>query len=281
MNLKERQEVYNKMWGKLKGPSRERALEEIMRQYMKNVHDQHPPRPVGKANYVGIEIECFSDLEETEVMELILKHNLEKHVNIGEDGSIEEDFGQAYELRILSKESELSSVLKKLAKIFKEGKFGVNGSCGLHIHLDMRNRNFKECYDKLLKFQHIMFGLVKSERWTSEFCEWNNDDKPGSRFKAVNEQSYSEHKTIEIRLHHGTLNVGRIENWIKLLLKAIKRKEIKRIESKEEVIKWAGANKKLKQYIGKNFNKSWLKSRDLIIAGGHSEDPDDHYDMWR
>jgi hypothetical protein len=226
----------------------------------------NPPEPIGKNNYVGIEVECFSDLEEIEVMQLLLEFDLEKYVNIGDDGSIEADYGNSYELRILSTEKELSVVLKNLGLLFKAGKFGVNDSCGLHVHLDMRNRNVNKCYKKLLKFQHLMFPLVNKDRWNNEYCSWSLESEKYGR-DAVNFGAYDDHQTIEIRLHHGTLDVKRIGNWISLLLRAIKNSPIKEINSKSQAVKWAGNNKKLKSYIKKEFDTSWFKEKQLVIPG--------------
>jgi uncharacterized protein YbcC (UPF0753/DUF2309 family) len=41
----------------------------------------------------------------------------------------------------------------------------------------------------------------------------------GDRRYAINVQAFNEHKTIEVRMHQGTLNPDELIPWIKLLLK--------------------------------------------------------------
>jgi hypothetical protein len=202
---------------------------------------------------------------------LLLEHDLEKFVQVTDDGSIRAEAGKnnTYEFRILCPETKLALVLKRLAKFFKAGKFAVNSSCGLHVHLDMRNRNVLDCYNRLLKFQHIMFGLVSSKRWNNQYCKWSLETTgfgmPTSRFRAVNSKSYSKHRTIEIRLHEGTLDPKKISNWVNLLLKAIGSKTVPEVNTKEDVVKWLAKNRKLKSYVNKEFNEQWFEARRRII----------------
>jgi hypothetical protein len=239
-----------------------------------NQENPFKPGETEKKNYVGIEVECFSNLNDIEVMELLIENDLENHINIGDDGSIDESYGNSFELRILSLERELPAVLKRLGAFFKAGKFGTNDTCGLHVHLDMRNRNVEKCYQKLLKFQHLMFPLVDKERWTNEYCIWSIETDKFSR-DAVNYCAYVEHRTIEIRLHQGTTDVKRIQNWVNLLLRAIKSPPIKDIKSKVAAVKWAGKNKALKSYINKEFKVSWFREKEDVMDHYREEDNGD------
>ena len=246
-----------------------------------NQNHENPPVPISKDKYVGIEVECYGPLEHKDVMKLVLEHDLENCLNIGDDGSIEPDYvaGHSdpctYEFRILSTEKELPKLFKNLKAFFKAGKFKTNYTCGLHVHLDMRNRNVEKCYAKLLKFQQIMFPLVEPDRWINEYCDWSlSNDRFERRMTAVNYMAYEEHQTLEVRLHHGTVDVSKIENWVRLLLKAIKSAPVKEITSKKAAVKWAGKDSKLKAYISKEFNTKFFKKKDAVMMGYEGQNTD-------
>lgn len=260
------------------------VLDALIENYVRNERFKHIPKPEGKKNYVGIEVECYSLVSRNEIMKMILEQDLESYIDMHDDGSIQPPYipqnnlfltqprYHTYELRILVRENELEQLFKKLKVFFKQGKFKTNSSCGLHVHLDMRHRDVDACYKKLIKFQHIMFGLVNNNRWNSEYCQWANEDKTKEeRFSAVNFESYDKHKTLEIRLHHGTTDVKKIENWVNLLLKAVNSKPIGEIKSKSDVLKFAGRNKQMKTYL-KTFKNQWFKRREKVMKGFEEED---------
>lgn len=225
------------------------------------------PKAKTKTNYVGIEIECFTRYDRLDLIEKIIELGLEKNVQPTEDGSVEADFGDDCELRILLPEKELVSGLKKISKLFVKGQFGVNGTCGLHIHLDMRNRNVEECYKRLINFQDILFAMVKRERWTNSYCIYTKVQDKDNRYVAINKDSaYQAHKTIEVRLHHATLDMKRIEQWVKLLLRVIGTKTPPPKETKAAVVKW-GKKQRLGSYISKNFNESWFDEKKRVAGG--------------
>lgn len=219
------------------------------------------PTAKEKINYVGIEIECFSRYDKGELQEKFLEHDI-KNVQIDTDGSIEPDFGEDFELKVLLKEKDLKAGLSKLGKVVKKGKFGVNDSCGLHIHLDMRNRDVEKCYQKLLKFQDVLFSMVDKDRWSSEYCQYNRKYGVSGHYSAINKDSaYAEHRTIEIRLHHATLDMKKIEKWISLLLTIIGTKNPPTLDTKAKVIKWAKDKRSLKTYLTKTVNPEWFERR--------------------
>jgi hypothetical protein len=261
-----------KVWKKIKkGLGAIQIFEDCLEEYASQINKTKKPKSY--QNHVGIEIECFSSYKQLQVAELLLLHDLEKYVQVTDDGSISPETGKrnTYEFRILSTEKQLHMVLKKLNKFFKVGKFAVNNSCGMHVHLDMRNRDMNMCYTKLLKFQHIMFGLVSSKRWNNYYCRWTKETtRPiealmSNRFKAVNFTSYRKHRTIEIRLHEGTLDTKKIQNWVNLLLKAIGSSSLPDIQTKKDAVNWVAKDKQLKSYIKKEFNDIWLKRRSSVI----------------
>lgn len=246
--------------------------------YKNEIHNRNRPAPKGKKNYVGIEIECYSHLEETEVMELLLTHDLEFYMNVSDDGSIECD-ANSYELRILIPEKDLSKVLGKVGAFLKAGKFKANWSCGLHVHLDMRNRDMEKCYEKLVKIQDVLYGMVSKPRWMSDYCKFSKPSAESDRFTAINKTAYRVHETIEIRLHHGCVDVKRIENWVNLLLKAVKSVSVPKFTSKTDVLKWANKNKKLRSYLKKDYNSEWFQAKPKIMEYDYDLGYDDYNDI--
>ncbi len=231
------------------------------------VYPNQTLKPKVITNHVGIEIECFSNLDWDEVKALIYAHDLESYVNLSTDGSIENpDSTEAYELRLLIPETKLTDVLSRFKKFTKKAKLRTNSSCGLHVHLDMRKRNAKNCYDRLMKFQDVLFGLVAKNRWGNEYCEWTCFTNSLGRYVAINKLSLAKHNTIEIRLHEGTTDADKIEKWVRLLLNVISSKNtIPEVQNKNDVLSWKGLSKDLKKYVSKNFKDDWFKRKNKII----------------
>lgn len=228
-------------------------------------------KPKVKKNHIGVEIECFSHIHKLRCYQLLIKHKLAKYVNIGYDGSIDTDNNEKeYELRVLIPESQLKVVLKRLGLFLKEGRFRVNDSCGLHVHLDMRQRKMMDCYEKLLKVQDILFGLVNKNRWNNQYCKYTNKNA-NNRFTAINKESFQKHKTIEVRLHHGSIDVKEIGNWINLLLKAINTKSPQAIKNRVGILKWTGKNKKLRSYVKSKFNPEFFKIKNSVVDGSYRQ----------
>jgi hypothetical protein len=234
--------------------------------------DESELKPKTKDKYLGLEIECFGNISAGRLHYLVYELDLEKYVQIGFDGSVDnpysgylddevsDDYGddsllvpdEGYELRVLIKERELSKVLKQLDVLFKRAKLKVDDSCGLHVHFDMRNRNYDACYEKLVKFQTAMYPLVDSSRHYNDYCNANEPGNPhhkNQKYRAINGGAYAQHKTIEVRLHHGTMDVKRIESWIKLVLCAINAPAVPEIKTKKDLLTWKHFNKSLKGYV--------------------------------
>lgn len=240
-------------------------MDDLVEEYVDNaIPLKTRPKSNEKTNYIGIEFECFSSYDRGEMLEKFIEHNLEDIVDIGEDSSICADFGDEYELRFLLKEKELKKQLARISKVIKKGKFGVNDSCGLHIHLDMRNRDVEKCYERLLKFQDVMFSMVNSDRWNNEYCKYNRPGDSNGHYTAINkDDAYADHRTIEIRLHHATMDMNQIEKWISLLLTIIGTKNPPPLDTKAKILNWAKDKRSLKAYIAKNFDSEWLETEKI------------------
>jgi len=203
--------------------------------------DAFSPNTGGK--YVGIEIEMVSPISRDLLAIALVNEKLDSYVTIGFDESIDtedydsdeyDDGNYGLELRVLCLQSELKGVVTKLTALMKELDCFVNHTCGLHIHLDMRNRDSMQCYTKLAAAQGLLYSVVSTNRRESSYCKptlygeyaryVGSKEMPWSR-NGINVRSLLEHNTIEIRIHEGTLDAKEIINFTRLLINIIDRKE--------------------------------------------------------
>ena len=97
-----------------------------------------------------------------------------------------------HELSVLFKEKDLTSTLKYLKKDLLAIQASVNKTCGLHVHLDMRERGVAGSYSRLVKAQSLLFKLVDKSRHSNSFCERSpNDWKDSDHYSAINANGYT------------------------------------------------------------------------------------------
>lgn len=232
------------------------------------VYRNEHKRPKLATDHVGIEVECYTYTKEQDLKKIIYTNDLENYVNVGNDNSIRPPNTKysKFELRILIPEAELKTVFPRLKNAFAEASLKVNESCGLHVHLDMRNRDLTKCFNRLCAFQDVLFGLVDPDRWKNRYCYYTTNTNKNERYLAINKSSYRKHKTLEVRLHHGTVNIRKIEKWVGLLLNIINSKSpIPQFTSKTEILKWKGLRQSLRNYIRVNFNDNWFLEKSRAI----------------
>ena len=218
-------------------------------------------KPRGKIKkYVGIEIEFVSLFNLSDCRNKLREHKMHKWCDIVTDGSIEGPSGEdlrsdewndqslwGLELRILSTEGDLSKRMPIVQEFLNEVAMQVNESCGLHVHLDMRNRDIETVAKIFLNRQQEFRGMVPYHRQESTYChplredslyeerieqlpfDWRTATYPrkvtkifttrkSGRYSDINVTAYNKHKTIEIRIHEGTLDCSEILNWCKYLI---------------------------------------------------------------
>jgi hypothetical protein len=168
---------------------------------------------------------------------------------------------------ICSPESMINTIIKKLLDVIKKEANGyVNSSCGLHVHLDMRSRNISKCYRRLFNNKKYLFKLLPDSRlFNNRYCQPNEnknylqEKKRNDRYLHFNPISYEKHKTLEIRMHTGSLNYTKIKNWIELLLKIVDNgSTTKEPLNYKEFKKRTKISRKLEAYMkgrAKEFNK--------------------------
>jgi hypothetical protein len=119
--------------------------------------------------------------------------------------------------------TRLKKVLDKLRHCGAE----VNTTCGTHIHLDQRGVERRQANiraKRLIKALPALRCLVAHSRFHNEYCQENRPILVGKpyfhnhgRYLAVNfYNAHRKHRTIEIRLHGGTLDVWKIHGWVQL-----------------------------------------------------------------
>lgn len=190
------------------------------------------PNSGEKRSYVGLELEFCAMLDGNQIKEKFIEANLHRYVQLGSDGSVTpHKGGRSFELRVICLESEVETVVPKICGVLTSKEVGgyVNSTCGFHVHMDCRFRDAEHAFKNLVMGLPLLSAMVPQERVTgmgggrTHYCKQNNSGnfkvaaKAGDRYLAVNPMSYNEHKTVEVRLHSGTLNAKKIINWVKTL----------------------------------------------------------------
>jgi len=185
--------------------------------------------PSMSENCVGVELEFFVESDPSYLKQMFVKADLYKYVFVKGDSSIELDDDcdwddwSALEVNIIAPENEIASVTTRTLKVLNYLGARVNESCGVHVHLDVRNKNKERVFRNLVRSQKILQKLVSSDRVFNTYCKkvetdvWNESEN--DRYMAISSKaSYSRFETIEVRLLDGCLEKTRILNWIKLLV---------------------------------------------------------------
>jgi hypothetical protein len=222
-------------------------------------------QPFDKKKYLGLEIEFyFSNSMTYEEARHVLETHLKTATDfeLGNDGSIEPPMCKACknynydpctcartaELRILLRQDKIEQVMKELRGAFKVIRPRANSSCGLHVHIDARNRKREVLFNNLVSCQELFFLMQPKSRRTNTFCQKNEhkdfdmQKRIYDRYRAINAQSFDEHRTIEVRLHKGTVSTHDIENWLKVLVAVAN----KRSKMKEDIVNVVDFQKALK-----------------------------------
>jgi len=130
---------------------------------------------------------------------------------------------EGVEFRVLVCERELTMVKSKMKELFAWMQPDVNNSCGLHVHLDMRNFSPETAVKNLIKARAKMRKMVAKERLNNKFCKAVTPaiamralkgKSSVNRYKDINVCAYKEMRTIEIRLKEGSVDLTDIFGWV-------------------------------------------------------------------
>lgn len=167
---------------------------------------------------------------------------------------------EGLELRVCVPQIDHETVVNKVCKVLASCGAEVNKTCGLHVHLDMRGRDVARSYVNLVAMQNILYRMVPATRKNNDYCKPNTArtwvEREGSRYQGINHNAYTEHKTLEIRIHSGTVNAKKINAWIALLIATIRTKELKAIPSNpKHALKLIKATPELARYVHERLDQ--------------------------
>lgn len=196
----------------------------------RKVKDLYVPKtPEKSCRYVGLELEFCAPIEELDFAFKLWKAGIHKYAQMKKDGSLRPKSGEhGFELALLFPESHYKRNLRQVCKILAEvGARADDRRCGLHVHIDMRRRKKDIVYNNLVACQNVLFSFLDPSRRDNEFCRTVEsrafptkfENSREERYKTINAASYYKYKTLEIRMHEGSVSYNPIANWIALLIK--------------------------------------------------------------
>ncbi len=191
-----------------------------------------PKKPTSddKRTFVGVELELISKLSREDMKKALAKQLLGGYVYLKDDSSIskENEGDRTHEITVLAPQDTIKDVIRRLCSVLNDDAVGsyVNNSCGLHVHLDARHRDKAVMFNNLVKALPMLKNLVPRTRTMSEqgnrYCRMNEtasyEDSSTDRYFAINgRNAFDKYRTIEVRMHSGSTNAAKINNWIDIL----------------------------------------------------------------
>lgn len=183
-------------------------------------------RPMTSERHVGIEIECGINVNHERLGYLL--RPFAGYVMIKHDGSVHVSNRTSVELNICAPISKYKEILAGVTSVLNSTEVAarVNKTCGLHVHLDVREwRNdfnaLSDKYARLISVQGILYSMQPRSRQDNTYCQKSKSRsivRGASRYQGINAQSIWKYTTIETRLHAGTTDYTKIVNWCDLLI---------------------------------------------------------------
>lgn len=194
-----------------------------------------------KAGAIGLELEFAGVCEDRRDVETPF------WARLGTDISVHAPSGyRDLELRALVTEKNLEKRVTKMCEIMKSLGATLTRRCGVHVHLDARHLSMTEAAARarrLLNWLRLLRELVPENRRYNDFCRLesnveeviNEDDyeEYSSRYYAVNFYSYPKFKSLEVRLHSGTLVPSKIVHWVRLMKRCMETAAPRRVAGQQ------------------------------------------------
>jgi hypothetical protein len=201
---------------------------------------RHTFGPIGPEPHVGLELECgVPNLRK--LNEELAKAGLAIKAEVVSDGSVHFDELSSCEVRLCFRRRELVDVMTRAGAALRSAGAQVNKTCGLHVHIDCRNRDGGQVFTRLVRSLKWLYAVVAPSRRTvpaqgnygGYYCRRNKSAsmRHRTRYQAINGHAYSAHQTIEVRLHQGTVDENKIIQWVRLLLAIADGPDLKRVPS--------------------------------------------------
>lgn len=184
--------------------------------------------PTDNRKWIAVEIECVVESRDRLRTEMARSPLLRQHVTIKSDSSLSAGdlaVRDCVEVVVCAPRETYRDVLVAVCAVIAACNGAVNKTCGLHVHLDQRDVAFdevKRVYSRLASAQPLLRRFVSESRLGDEgrrYCanaprQWSTQ----SRYRVVNACAYQAHRTIEVRLHQGSVDATKIANWVALLI---------------------------------------------------------------
>ena len=210
--------------------------------------DARSNRIIKSMRLVGLEVETITkewnywDSEDTNHPETFRPVH-DGSIDRGEGGS-----GVEWVMRSPSNGDELYNRITNLTEYLSSSDFDVNRSCGLHVHVDARDCEWKQLKHILLlgkAVQDVIYKMLPPSRDNGRWCRripmsrsdilaiesndefidaWYNswgvdpsmEKYNDSRYCGMNMHSRIINGSVEFRYHSGTINQDKILNWTKI-----------------------------------------------------------------
>ena len=236
-------------------------------------------KPYDKSKYVGVELELVCKKDAANLEAAFIKAGLSGSIYVKRDGSLRVDEGHyeeqasqfPHEVTLIAKESNINNIIERTCEVLNSKEIGayVNDTCGMHVHLDMRHRDPALCYNNLYRSLPILGAMVPKNRLNNTYCVLNNTadfdtasrSNPNTnrepRYQAINAYAFNSHRTIEVRLHSGSTNIKKINNWVNILMAIVntQSKVDANIVHPEDMVMFFGINQELLSFINKRIEK--------------------------
>ena len=182
--------------------------------------------PVTNEKHVTVEIEFACKVNNKELGASLFEAGVGPYVTLKTDGSVRE-FGSGYighELVVCMPVSKRYEILSTVLDVINSAGAKVNKTCGLHVHLDMREYDHRKAFSNLVSAQKILYQMVPVSRRDNTYCKptlnksYDFYSRSSNRYLGINPQSYRKHGTIEIRLHSGTTDYTKITNFVDIVI---------------------------------------------------------------
>lgn len=166
------------------------------------IHRPEYPMPDGKRNPFGVEVEYYLPRPRTDTYK-IMGHTTG-------DGSLGNN---GHESKFCEESSEIGRIVAERCKALTLSGGYVDNSCGLHVHMSCILKNEKESVvsETFRKHEDYLFSTLFPHRrtnWCNKLYGWR-----------LNGWLYNKYRTVECRLHEGTLNGHAIMAWVQVCQK--------------------------------------------------------------
>lgn len=185
-------------------------------------------RPTNRNRWCAIEIEMLTTGENDTVIDALCEAGVADYAHLKDDGSLHGTTARPneHELVLCAELDRMPWVIDRVCEALKrpDVNAGVNKTCGLHIHLDMRNDDVDTAYRNLVhSYEPLLSKLVPETRVQNTYCkppttaDFEDAQSEDDRYKAINPCAYSAHTTLEVRIFAGSVNASKIKQYLAIV----------------------------------------------------------------